>query len=322
MGWETRNGRKYYYRKVREGEKVRSVYVGSDLAAAWQAESQLRARRKRDVRVLNRWLAPRARLALDQFDRKAALAGEMIRRVTEVVLHHAGYHWHKGEWRRNRNLDFKDFHDGLDADPDSDLDSSDFHDGLDTSNSQGEAADQGNPCEGKGEGDGRDDGEVGADVIAAVLHKAASPGTRRAWELVFRELLRDHPELWRDPNGPAHEAALALLREGRARVAARQLPHDSTLVLEMANLETELNTDGAQGLERLLIEAVLLAFMRQRVLQAYYGQERVTIALAKQTAEWEKRIRQARRAYEQARRALQRVRGLAARRREPLQIAD
>ncbi len=317
MGWETRNGRKYYYRKVREGGKVRSVYIGSDQAAAWQAESQLRARRKRDVRVLSRWLVPQARLALDQFDREVTLACEMIHRVTEVVLRDAGYHWHKGEWRRNRNLDFKDLHDGLDADPDADHDSSDAHDGLDALNSQGEPAHHGNPCEGKGGGEG-----VGAGGIYGVLHKAASPGTRRAWEPVFRGLLRDHPELWRDPNGPAHEAALALLREGQVRVAAGQLAHDSTFVRELANLQTELAYDAAQGLERLLIEAVLLTFLRQQVLQAYHEQARVTIALAQRSAEWEKRVRQARRAYEQARRALERVRGLAARRRRPLKIAD
>ncbi len=80
-------------------------------------------------------------------------------------------------------------------------------------------------------------------VIDAVLRKAASPGTRRVWEPVFRGLLRDHPELWRDPNGPAHAAALARLREGQARVAARQLAHDSTLVREMTNLEVELAYD-------------------------------------------------------------------------------
>jgi len=326
MGWETRNGRKYYYRKVREGGKVRSVYVGSDPVAAWQAEGQLRARRKRDVRVLSRFLAPQARLALEQFDREAALACEMIRRVTEVVLQDAGYHWHKGEWRRCLNLDFKDFHDGLDADHDasdfrddhdSDHDSSDLHDGLDAVNSQDSRAHHDNPGEGKG-----DDGEadVGAGVIYGVLRRAASPGTRREWEPVFRGLLRDHPELWRDPSGQAHEAALEVLRDGQARVAAGQLHHDSTFVLELANLQVELKHDQAQGLERLLIEAVLLAFMRHRLLQAYHGQARVTISLAKGTAAWEKRIRQARRAYERARRGLERVRGLAARRRRPLRL--
>lgn len=319
MAWETRNGRKYYYRKVREGGRVRSVYVGSDPAQAWYAQSQLRSRQKHEVQVLSRFLAPRTRLALEQFDREAARACEMIRRVTEVVLQDAGYHWHKGEWRRNRDLDCKDFHDGLDADHDSDLDSSDLHDGLDAVKSQHMPAHHGNPGEGK-----RDGGEadMGVGVIYGVLRKAASPGTRREWEPVFRGLLRDHPELWRDPSGQAHEAALEVLRDGQARVAAGQLHHDSTFVLELANLQTELKYDQAQGLERLLTEGVLLAFMRHRLLEAYHEQARVTIALAKRMAEWEKRIRQARRAYEQARRALERVRELAARRREPLRITD
>jgi hypothetical protein len=29
MGWETRKGKRVYYRKVREGGRVRSVYCGS-----------------------------------------------------------------------------------------------------------------------------------------------------------------------------------------------------------------------------------------------------------------------------------------------------
>lgn len=293
MGWETRSGRKYYYRKVREGGKVRSVYVGSDPAQAWYAESQLRARRKRDVQTLSRWLAPQARRNLDQFDREVTLACEMICRVTEAALQEAGYHQHKGEWRRD-----------LDA-----SDSPDDHDG---------------PHEGRGEKDGDDrvGGEAGAGDIYVVLHKAADPRTRREWEPVFRALLQDHPELWRDANGPAHQAALEALRQGRACVAARQLPHDSTLVLDLANLQAELHYDAAQGLERLLIEAVLLTFLRQRALQAYYGEARVTIALANRTAEWEQRVSRAQRAYERARRGLARVRGLAARRRRPLRITD
>jgi hypothetical protein len=224
--------------------------------------------------------------------------------VTEVVLQDAGYHQYKGEWRRCLNHDVNDSHDGLDA-----------------LNSQGEPADHGNPCEGKGDG-GEAEAREEMGVIYVVLGKAASPGTRREWEPVFRGLLRDHPELWRDPSGQAHDTALEVLRDGQARIAAGQLYYDSTFVLELANLQTELKYDQAQGLERLLIEQVLLAFMRHRLLQAYYREARVGIALAKRTVEWEKRIRQARRAYEQARRALERVRGLAARQRRPLRITD
>ena len=33
MAYEQRKGKKYYYGKVREGNKVRSVYLGSGLAA-------------------------------------------------------------------------------------------------------------------------------------------------------------------------------------------------------------------------------------------------------------------------------------------------
>ena len=33
MAWETRHGRKYFYRKVRVGHQVRSIYVGSEETA-------------------------------------------------------------------------------------------------------------------------------------------------------------------------------------------------------------------------------------------------------------------------------------------------
>ena len=44
MGWETRRGKRVYYRKVREGASVRSVYCGSgergELAAREDAEKR------------------------------------------------------------------------------------------------------------------------------------------------------------------------------------------------------------------------------------------------------------------------------------------
>jgi hypothetical protein len=50
MGWEMRRGRRVYYRKVREGGRVRSVYCGSGergLAAAREDEEK-RAKRARE----------------------------------------------------------------------------------------------------------------------------------------------------------------------------------------------------------------------------------------------------------------------------------
>ncbi len=41
MGWELRNGRKYYYRKVRRGRHVFSEYVGADLVGIMASEQDL-----------------------------------------------------------------------------------------------------------------------------------------------------------------------------------------------------------------------------------------------------------------------------------------
>ena len=38
MGLEDRNGRLYYYRKERVGDRVRSVYMGSGELAQWAAD--------------------------------------------------------------------------------------------------------------------------------------------------------------------------------------------------------------------------------------------------------------------------------------------
>ena len=58
MGWETRNGKRVYYRKVREGARVRSIYCGSgergEAAAREDAErsANLRNPKISDLRKL------------------------------------------------------------------------------------------------------------------------------------------------------------------------------------------------------------------------------------------------------------------------------
>ncbi len=44
MGWETRNGKQYYYRKVRVGGRVRSVYCGTGERARLAAMEDERRR--------------------------------------------------------------------------------------------------------------------------------------------------------------------------------------------------------------------------------------------------------------------------------------
>ena len=100
MGWELRNGKRYYYRKIRQGRRVISEYVGAGEFAellfeidgldradktlsriAWKDE-------KDEVKKLNK--------DINQFIK-------VINGMARASLLTFGYHPHKGQWRRNPN---------------------------------------------------------------------------------------------------------------------------------------------------------------------------------------------------------------------------
>ena len=99
MGWDKKGARAYYYRTVREGGKVRKVYVGQGR----QAEELARE-------VEHRRLERQAEREARQRDQAQVLLAEQmlaeLRALTEVLVRltmdAAGYHQHKGQWRRRR----------------------------------------------------------------------------------------------------------------------------------------------------------------------------------------------------------------------------
>ncbi len=95
MPWTVRkSGRAYYYRKQRVGGRVRSIYVPMDEAeAAAQADLE-RAQERVDAREA-RLEAEHTRAVVQAAQR--ALQGEQSQ-----VLAQAGYHNHRGEWRKRR----------------------------------------------------------------------------------------------------------------------------------------------------------------------------------------------------------------------------
>ena len=99
MGWELRNGKRYYYRKLRRGRRVVSEYVGTgefielslgiiefDRVEKIQARTAWREQ-KEEMKKLN-----------EDFNQLAEVINSMVRASLLV----AGYHPHKGQWRRNR----------------------------------------------------------------------------------------------------------------------------------------------------------------------------------------------------------------------------
>ena len=100
MAWERRErGGHYYYRTVRDGERVQKEYIGTGEFAEALAHSDETIRRVRklernkgreEVERLENLTAPV--LEIDE-------AAEVLACAALVV---SGYHRHKGEWRRER----------------------------------------------------------------------------------------------------------------------------------------------------------------------------------------------------------------------------
>jgi hypothetical protein len=100
MGWEQRRGRSYYYRKVREGGRVRSEYVGSGIVAQICAGDDDDRRRDRQAKGA----ADHAtRQAEAEIDRQLADVESALALMTHATLYAAGCHRHNGQWRKKRH---------------------------------------------------------------------------------------------------------------------------------------------------------------------------------------------------------------------------
>ena len=97
MAWETRNNRRYYYRKRRVGRSVVSEYQGTREAGVIAAAADARRRAKR--------AAVRKRIeCMKRNDRTAHRFCRQLRTAAASILERDGYRRHKGQWRRSRNM--------------------------------------------------------------------------------------------------------------------------------------------------------------------------------------------------------------------------
>jgi hypothetical protein len=99
MALEKRNGNLYYYRSVRDGDKVRKVYEGSGELARIAHERE----------IMNRAAGEHERREeREELDRIEALAARVLQlsEATEVLVRAhlvaAGYRRYQGKWRRAR----------------------------------------------------------------------------------------------------------------------------------------------------------------------------------------------------------------------------
>ena len=99
MGWEQRGANRYYYRKERDGSRVKSRYVGRTAlahmisefeASSSEVEKLLRVKRSIEAQELERIEATLHR------------AIELAQLFTEASLLTAGFHTHRRQWRRKR----------------------------------------------------------------------------------------------------------------------------------------------------------------------------------------------------------------------------
>jgi len=100
MGWEKRGNKSYYYRKVRHGNRVRSEYVGSDVHAELQAKliEDCRGARRDEREDLRR-----IQQVDKEIDRQIDDVERALTFLTDASFSAAGYHNHRGQWRRRRD---------------------------------------------------------------------------------------------------------------------------------------------------------------------------------------------------------------------------
>jgi hypothetical protein len=100
MPWEERGGRRYYYRKVRKGDRVFSVYVGGGAIGTLAAKLDEAERnvRGRDREELRRELSRQ-----DEVDALVEQSWLVAQSAAKSALEEAGFHLHNRQWRLRRN---------------------------------------------------------------------------------------------------------------------------------------------------------------------------------------------------------------------------
>lgn len=97
MGWEKRKGGLYYYRSRRVGGRVRKEYCGPGIFGQLAAEDDQAERAQREAERKAKREEITELVADPLTDYFAAVEHQVVR---ELVA--AGYHRHRGEWRKAR----------------------------------------------------------------------------------------------------------------------------------------------------------------------------------------------------------------------------
>ena len=101
MGWERRGNHWYYYKKIRDGDQVRSEYCfgGDNLQEINLKVQQIRQKEKEAKQQQRK----EDRQELDQIEQDFQEIETHIQNYLSGVLIAHGYHRHKGQWRKQRD---------------------------------------------------------------------------------------------------------------------------------------------------------------------------------------------------------------------------
>ena len=99
MGWKTINGHRYYYESRRVGSKVETAYFGAEESGSLMAQIDAYERLERAV---ERWAEREEREESDSEERAVADWFDGVQAVADAAMADAGFHKHRGQWRRKR----------------------------------------------------------------------------------------------------------------------------------------------------------------------------------------------------------------------------
>ncbi len=92
MGWKTINGRRYYYKSKRVGGRVESRYFGAGESGSIIAEMD----------AIDRLEKAAEREESDAEEQAVAEWFDDVQAVADSAMVEAGFHKHRGQWRRKR----------------------------------------------------------------------------------------------------------------------------------------------------------------------------------------------------------------------------
>src|SRR5262245_28141337 len=99
MGWKSINGRRYFYKCERRGDRVKTAYFGAGTDGRLMARVVAFERSEREA---NRERLREEREETATEERASSRWFDDVQAVANVAMIAAGYHRRKGEWRKRR----------------------------------------------------------------------------------------------------------------------------------------------------------------------------------------------------------------------------